>query len=272
MKKRLLFTITAILMVFAVMLTGCATTSGTPQATAAPSTVPQEVLRVGVDNSYPPMEYVDESGSTIGFDIDMANAIAQKLNMKIELVPTAWDAIFTALNAKKFDCIISSLSITDERKKTILYTQPYIANAQVIVVPANDTSITKTSDLLDKRVGVQLGTTAEEAGTKFTKTTPFKSFDKFDQVIQPFSEMKTGRIDAIIVDEVVARYYVTKDSASFKLSGVRLDPEPIGIGFRQDETVLQSKIDATLTAMKADGSLGEISKKWFGEDITKDVK
>ena len=298
MNKKVLFTITAIIMVFAMVMTGCtpvankpanstatiapgATTAPTVEVTADPNATPFEAptipptsqgkLTVGVDDSYPPMEFQDETGNRIGFDIDLANEIGKRLNMQVDFVSTSWGAIFTALEAKKFDCIISSLSITEKRKQSILFTQPYIANAQVIVVPNGNTSITKPEDLAGKRVGVQIGTTAEAAATEFQKTITFASIDPYETVIETFAEMKTGRLDAIIVDEVVARYYVTKDPSSYMLSGVKLAPEPIGIGFRLDETVLRDKVDLTITAMKADGTLGAISTKWFGDDITKNL-
>ncbi|MEI6602520.1 MAG: ABC transporter substrate-binding protein [Clostridia bacterium] len=262
MKRRILLTVVALVLAIGMLLTGCA--AQTPTGTA------MTVLRVGIDNTYPPMEFTDDSGNTVGFDIDLANAIAAKLNVKVEYVPTAWKSIFTGLDTNKYDCIISSLSITDERKKTILFSQPYISNAQVVVVPPSNTTITTPENLKDKIVGVQIGTTAEAAGTTFQKTIPFE-MKTYDQVIQPFAELKTGRIDAIIVDEVVARYYINKESASYKLSGIKLPPEPIGIGFKLSDTALQAKVEKIITDMKADGSLGTISKKWFGVDITNNL-
>ena len=190
----------------------------------------------------------------------------------VEFVPTVWDAIFTALNANKFDCIISSLSITDERKKTILFSQPYIANAQVIVVPTSNTTIKLPADLAGKKVGVQSGTTAEESGKKFNKTTPFAEFKTYPSVISPFEDMKTNRLDAIIVDGVVALDYVNKYPNDYKFSGIKLDPEPIGVGFRIADTALQAKIDPIITAMKNDGTLVAFSQKWFKDDFITSVK
>lgn len=231
-----------------------------------------KILKIGVDDSYPPMEYKDESGNTVGFDIDLGKEIAKRLDMKIEYVSTAWDGIFTALEAEKFDTIISSLSITDERKKNISFTRAYIANAQVIVVSPSNTSIKSEKDLKGKIVGVQINTTAEEACKKFMKDTPFKELKTYDQIIQPFSDLKTGRLDAVVADEVVARDYVSKDKANYMVAGGRLTNEPIGIGFKKTNTALRDKVDKVLEEMGKDGTLKSISMKWFGEDLTSNIK
>lgn len=233
-----------------------------------------KVLRVGIDNTYPPMEYKDDSGSNVGFDIELANAIGDKLGKKIEFVPTAWSAIFTALNTDKFDCIISSLSITDERKKTIAFTRPYISNSQVIVVKADNTTIGSEKDLKDKIVGVQLGTTSEDSCKEFTKTTPFKDFKKYDGMTEVLSELKIGRIDAVVTDLVVAKYFVAKDtSKSYKIVNTTLPSEPIGVGTNKSNNAkLAEDIDKILADLMADGTLKKISEKWFGEDMTSNIK
>jgi len=231
-------------------------------------TVVKTVLKVGLDCSYPPMEYINEKGQYVGFDIDLAKAIGAKLKMKIQFVDTSWDAIFTALLAKKFDCIISSLTITEERKKHMLFTQEYIHNSLVIVVKPGNTSIKTTKDLKGKRVGVQRYTTAEEAANKINATSPFKILKTYDQMPEVFAALKNDKIDAIINDVIIAGYYVKKDSTSYKFSGVSFNPEPQGIAFRKEDSSLQKKVDAVITKMRADGSLAKLSIKWFGIDIT----
>lgn len=233
-----------------------------------------KVLRVGIDNTYPPMEYKDESGKNVGFDIELANAIAEKLGVKVEFVPTGWAAIFTALSTDKFDCIISSLSITDDRKKTIEFTRPYISNSQVIVVKADNTTIGSEKDLKDKVVGVQLGTTSEESCKEFTKTTPFKDFKKYDGMTEVLSDLKIGRVEAVVTDLVVAKYFVAMDkSKSYKIVNTTLPSEPIGVGTNKEvNKELASKIDKVIEGMMADGSLKKISEKWFGEDMTSNIK
>ncbi len=255
--KSLLLTL-VVLTVLMAALTGC-------------SGAKSDVFRVGVDDVYPPMEFKDDAGKIVGFDVELATEIAKKMGKKVEFVSTAWDGIFTSLDSKKFDCIISSVSINEERQQKYIFTNPYIANAQVIVVGKNNTSITSEKDLKGKKVGVQTGTTADESAEKFVKETPFE-IKKYDQIIQPFADMKVGRIDAIIVDEVVGKYYAAQDKQSFKVTGGRLTNEPIGVCLRKSDTELRDKVQKAIDDLKADGTMKKLSEKWFGEDLTSNVK
>jgi len=257
--KRSLICISAML-VMAFAVTACGSASGG-----------QKVFKVGVDDTYPPMEYKDEKNVTVGFDIDVATEIAKKLDMKVEFVSNDWAGIFLALESNKFDAIISSVSRNDERMETYSMSTPYIANAQVIVVPADNTTILEPKDLLDKNVGVQIGTTADESCAEYLKTTKF-TLKQYDQVIQPFSDMKAGRLDAIIVDEVVAIYYVKKDPKSYKISSARLTNEPIGMCFAKANTELRDKAQKALDELFADGTMKKLSEKWFEKDLTGNVK
>ena len=227
-------------------------------------------LRVGVDNTYPPMEYTNDKNETIGFDIDLTNEIAKKLNMKLELIPNAWDGIFLALDTDKFDCIISSVSLKADRLENYEFTKPYIANAQVIVVGAGTDSIKETKDLAGKKVGVQLNTTADESTAKYLEEVKFE-ITKYDQIIQCFSDLKAGRLDAVVVDEVVARYYVAQDKDSYKVTSAKLTNEPIGVCFKKGNTALRDKVQKAIDELKAAGTLKTLSEKWFGEDITSNI-
>jgi polar amino acid transport system substrate-binding protein len=229
-----------------------------------------KVLKIGVDDSYPPMEYKDDKNNTVGFDMDLASEIAKKLGMKVELVSTAWDGIFQALNTDKFDCIISSVSLTEERLSNFAFTRPYIANAQVIVVPPANSTIKDGKDLAGKKVGVQVSTTAHDSAKKLLENIKF-TLNTYDQVIQPFQDLKTGRIEAVIVDEVVARYYVTQDKASYKVSSGKLTNEPIAVCFKKDNTALRDKVDKVIEGFQKDGTLKKISEKWFSEDLTGNI-
>jgi ABC-type amino acid transport substrate-binding protein len=130
--------------------------------------------------------------------------------------------------------------------------------------------IEKPEDLAGKKVGVQVGTTADESAEKFLQTTKFDVI-KYDQIIQPFSDLKTGRLDAIIVDEVVARYYVTTDPKSYAVTGARLTNEPIGICIKKENAAFRDKIDDVIVELRKEGKLKELSEKWFGEDLTANV-
>jgi len=257
--KKYLGTLGVVLIAMTVALTGCGK-GGTKS----------DVLRVGLDNVTPPMEFTDDKGETIGFDIDLANAIGEKLGKKVEIIPTAWDGIFMALKANKFDCIISDVSITEERLKEFAFSKPYINNSQSIVTAANST-ITSPEDLKDKKVGVVPNSTGEEAANKLVEKIPFE-IKKYDQTIQFFSDLKIGRIDALVTDIVTARYYVNTDKESYKVAVGDLNNEPLGICFKKDNTQLRDEVQKAIDALKEDGTLKSISEKWCGEDLVTNIK
>lgn len=245
------------------MLTSVLTSCTTKKATT---------LKIGVDDSYPPMEYKDDKSTTIGFDVDLAKEIGKRMNMEVEFVSTAWDGIFQALKTDKFDCIISSVSMTEDRVAEYTFTKAYIANSQMIVVKPSDNSILKPEDLAGKNVGFQVSTTADESAKKLeAKGIKFGSSKAYDQIIQPFSDMKAGRIDAIIVDEVVGQYYIGQDQANFKAASAKLTNEPIGVCMKKGNTELQAKIQTAIDAMIADGTMKTISMKWFKTDLTSNI-
>ena len=163
-------------------------------------------LLVGIDDTYPPMEYVNENGELVGFDIDFANALAKEMGVDIEFVSTGWDGIFANLAAKQYDCIISSVSMTTERMETMAFSTPYLSNGQVIMAtPALADSVT-TSEALDGLiVGVQAETTADIAAVKLLDegTVSFDLKD-FDDMTVCLAAMEAGQIDCIVADYAVA--------------------------------------------------------------------
>jgi len=240
--------------------------------TSCSETIDSKYLKIGVDDSYPPMEYKDEKSNTIGFDIDVAKEIARRLGKEPQFVTTAWDGIFSALNTNKFDCIISSVSMTAKRLDGFTFTTPYIANSQMIVVKPDDNSITKPEDLAGKKVGCQVSTTSNESATKLKeKGIKFAELKTYDQVIQPFADMKAGRIDVIIVDKVVGQYYIERDKANFKFASTKLTNEPIGVCLKKGNKILANKIQKAMDDMRTDGTMKQISLQWFNADLTSNI-
>jgi len=218
------------------------------------------------------MEYSDGKGNTIGFDIDMAKEIGKRLELKVELIPTAWKGIFSALDSRKYDCVISSISMTADRVKHYTFSKAYVANSQMIVVRPGDSSITKPEDLKGKRVGCQLETTANVSADKLqAKGTRFKELKTYDEINMPFADLKAGRIDAIIVDEVVGQYYIVKDKANYMAAAVKLTNEPIGVCFKLSNTALRDKVQKAIDDMVADGTMKKLSIQWFGLDLTSNI-
>ena len=224
-------------------------------------------LTIGIDDAFPPMEFRNEKNELVGFDIDASRELGKRLGITIEHIPTVWDTVILSLKSKKFDIVWSGMSITAEREKEIAFTKPYIMEKQVVVVKAGNKKITGLKDLGgDTIVGVQLGSTSEEALAKLNKK--FKEIKKYDKNTDAFMDLKIGRIDALAVDELVGRYYLSQKPGEYSVLKDELLSEPIGIGIRKEDGALKDMIQKTLDEMFKDGTMKKISIKWFGDDIT----
>jgi polar amino acid transport system substrate-binding protein len=220
---------------------------------------------VGLDDSYPPMEYRDDKNALVGFDINFGTAIGKKLGVDIQWVPTAWDGIIPSLQSSKFDMILSSLSVTDERKKTIGFSEPYITGGPVIITLKGNDSVKTGNDMVGKVIGCQLGSTGEEAAKAITGIKELKKYDKITEALQ---DLAAKRTEAVVADDQVGRYYIGLDPNKFMIAG-KMNDEPFGIGFRKDDTALISAVQKAIDELKADGTLSQISLKWFKTDYYK---
>jgi len=224
-------------------------------------------LVIGIDDAFPPMEFRNEKNELVGFDIDASKELARRLGITVRHQPTAWKGVIMSLKTGKFDIIWSGMSITAEREKEIAFTKPYIMEKQIVIVKAGNQKITGLMDLGPATtMGVQLGSTSEEALAKLGRK--FKEIKKYDTNTSAFMDLKIGRIDALAVDELVGRYYLSQKPGEFKVLSEELLSEPIGIGLRKEDAALKDKIQSTLDAMFKDGTMKKISIKWFGDDIT----
>ena len=240
---------------------------------SAPKTMTPGTLTIGVDTTYPPMEFVKTTGSGYqGFDVDLSTAIGKKLGMKINLISINWSGIFNALDSKKFDCIISSVSITPERLKNKIFSKPYLKNAQVILTRKGDNSVKKLTDLKGANIGCQAGTTAEDSLNTLAKHDKY-TFNKttYDAMTDCLLALKTKRINVVVCDEVVGDYFVKDQSKVYQKVGPTLTNEPIGVCFRKDSAALRDKVQSALNALVKDGTLKKLSVKWFGLDLTKNI-
>lgn len=252
------------------LITAALIWAGVPAAAASDGSLDRVkaagVLKIGVDDAFPPMEYRNEKGEIIGFDVDLAKEIGRRIGVAIEWVPTAWDGVILALQSGKFDIILSSMTITEERAKKVDFSPPYIYGAQIIAVREQDKSINSVADLAGKVVGTQLGSTGEEAARKLKGIKDLKLYGQFTDA---FTDLGIGRIQALVVDEFVGRYYVTKRPGVYRVLSERLSEEAVGIAFRKEDKALRDAVCAAIEAIKADGTYAAISKKWFGVDVSK---
>ncbi|NPV25998.1 MAG: basic amino acid ABC transporter substrate-binding protein [Firmicutes bacterium] len=228
-----------------------------------PAKQPSKKLVVGTDATYPPMEFHEKTGDKdviVGFDIDFATALAKEMGMEVEFKDTAWDGIIPALQGGKFDMIVSSMTITDERKKTVNFSDPYFEAGQIIAVRPDNTTITKLEDLAGKRIGVQIGTTGDEMATKETKG----KVQRFNTISDAFMALEQGRVDAVLNDKQVAEYYIKK-GAKVKTVGPLYSKEYYGIAIKKENTELLKQVNDALKKLKDSGKYQEIYNKWFGK-------
>ena len=250
----------------AALLTGC----GGEQKKADTKTaeLPKKIV-VGLDDNFPPMGFKDKDGKLVGFDIDMATEAGKRLGIPVEFKSIDWSSKEAELKTKKVDALWNGLTITEERKKNILYSNPYMNNEQIIVVKA-DSPIKALGDLKDKVVGTQEGSSSVDAIEKnkdFKKS--LNSVKLYGDFVAAFLDLEVGRIDAMVVDSVVGRYYMVQKPGQFKDLSQGIDSELFGVGMRLEDKALKAKLDETLATMKKDGTSAKISQKWFGKDVTK---
>jgi polar amino acid transport system substrate-binding protein len=235
-------------------------------------TIESGTLTVGMEIGYPPMEYFDIDGVTpIGFDIQLGNALADKLGLKFKHVDTAWDGIFAGVNTGKYDVIISSVTITEERLKVFNFSSPYIQNAQAIVA-AKGSSIKAQGleDLAGLKVAYQAETNSDdimtelgEGGLKFTPL-------EYDKVINCFDELRLGRTDVILCDSVVAYFYAAQPNNPYEIIWEGMGDE-LGICMKKGNDALTAAVQDALDQLYADGTIQRISQSIFGRDLVSSV-
>lgn len=224
---------------------------------------------LGLDDSFPPMGFRDENNDIVGFDIDVAKVVAEKLGVEFVAQPISWDAKEMELNAKNIDCIWNGMSITPERQESMAMTFPYLNNQMIFYVKA-DSGIATVEDLAGKTVAVQNGSYAEELlnGDYADLAATMAGVLGYDEYLTALMDLQTGGCDAVLVDLVVGEYKVSGMGATDLVAGPALADDNYGIGFRKEDAALRDKVQELLIEMKNDGTLSEICKKWFTDDIT----
>ena len=264
--RSLLAALTAALMILS--LFGCeASTDGESEKDPSLKKILDKgELIVGLDDEYPPMGYVDENGEIVGFDIDIARATCERLGVKLVLKSIVWDEKENLLNSGEIDCIWSAMSVTPARSASMNLSEPYLKNDLIFVV-AGDSNIASLKDVKGKIVGVQAGSTTQEeirASDLYTSI----SVATYDSNIELLEDLHNGKVDVALVDSLTAYFFIKSRSESFFVLPDYLSEEKCAIGFRKNDSALRDRVQQILGEMKADGTLGEISTKWFGSDIT----
>lgn len=232
---------------------------------------------LGMDDAFPPMGYTDTTtGEIIGFDVDVATEVFSRLGVELKLQPIEWSTKEMELDGGNVDLLWNGYSYTEERAEKQTLSDAYMKNNQVILVK-EDSSYQSLADLAGKSLGVQSDSSAESA-LESEEATEFREslgeIVPIDDYSKAILEIQNGLIEAIAIDEVVARFYLTNDPGAYRIlekedgTVESLAVEDYVIGFRKGDQALCDKVNETLKEMKADGTLAEISEKWFGEDVT----
>jgi len=270
MKKTLSLLAAALLA--AVLISACSKkeeAKPAPAAAVAPAPAPAPTIVVGLDDNFPPMGFRDEKNALVGFDIDLANEAGKRLGVAVTFKPIDWNAKEAELSGKRVDVLWNGLTITEERKAKILFTKPYLENRQIVIVLEKSPVKTK-ANLKGKVVGVQDGSSAIDAVQKDAATAKsIKELKKFGDNVTALMDLSAGRLDALVVDEVVGRYYTAKKPGEYRVLEENFGTEDYGVGTRKEDTELMAKLEKAMDEMKADGSAATISTKWFGKDIIK---
>lgn len=236
----------------------------TTSAASAPAPAPAKVYVVGTDAAYAPFESQNDKGEIVGFDIDVVKAAAQKAGIEVKFVNTPWEGIFNALNQGDRDMLVSSITITEERKQTMDFSQPYFDAQQLIAVKQNS-KVAKFADLKKLKVGVQTGTTGDEAVTKLQgkNSTNIKRFESTPLALK---ELESGGVDAVVADNgVVVHYVANNPGQKFKtVSDKTFAPEQYGVAVKKGNKELLDKINKGLADIKGDGTYDKIYAQYFG--------
>ncbi|MDU4971295.1 MAG: amino acid ABC transporter substrate-binding protein [Hungatella hathewayi] len=253
--------------------TAAETAADTDTDTKAPETEASEAgaaggtFTVGFDQEFPPMGYVGDDGEYTGFDLEVAEEVAKRLGMEFVPQPVDWAAKDMELESGNIDCIWNGFTMTG-REDDYTWTEAYMANQQVFVVTA-ESGIKTLADLAGKVVEVQAESSAEAALKDDPNLTgTFGTLQSTPDYNTAFMDLQMGAVDAIAMDEVVARFQIEQRQVDFIVLDETLAAENYAVGFKKGNDALKDQVQAQLEALAADGTLAKISEKWFDKDIT----
>ncbi len=247
-----------------------------PKATTAPTAAPTapsaglpdlkaRALKVGSDTTYPPFEFVDKkTNAIIGYDVDLVDEACKLINCKATFVTTGFDTIFVALSQKQFDMVASGVTITEERKKTVDFSDSYLHYDEVLLVRADDSRISSADDLKSGKyiVGVQTGTSNEETAKTLVPDEK-KQLKRFDDFSQAIAALIGKDVDVVEIDKPAADGFMAQNAGKLKVTGKGLVSNDLALAFQKGDKVLIDAFNAALKTLKSNGTLDKLYKKWF---------
>ena len=264
MKK---FLMTAGLLV-SMLFTGCG--GGDTGAQNNGGNAPAEKIVIGLDDEYAPMGFKDENNQIVGFDVDLAKEAAKRLGTEVEFKAIDWSSKEAELKSGRIQVLWNGLDITPERQENMLFSDPYMDNRQIIFVRAGeDQGIAAEADLAGKAVGTQSGSTAEtyiNSNPDFQNS--FAEFKTYGDYVSAFMDLENGRLEVVVCDEIVGRYYMSKHPDKLQALDITVGPvTQFGIAFDKENTALRDKVQKAFDEIVADGTATKISEEWFGADL-----
>lgn len=270
-KKFLLLAAVLVLAVSALSLTGCGGGSDSGDSSEDTSWTYVEdkgELVVGLDDTFAPMGFRDEDGNLVGFDIDLATAVGENLGISVKFQPINWDSKYMELESKNVDCIWNGMSITSETKEKMTLSNKYLDNKIIIMALDKNVKVEKAEDLANYNIATQVDSSAlkmlteNEAYDSYKDNiTEYKSYD------QAFMDMQTGRMDCVVVDQVLGEYKNSKSKEKMTVCDFSFGGDFYAVGFRKGDEALAAKINDAIKATIDSGEAEKISKKWFGRNI-----
>lgn len=270
MKWKKLVALASAAVLSAALFTGCGGQQQAATSSSGSGSGAGDKIVVGLDDNFPPMGFKDENNEIVGFDIDLAKEATKRLGRDVEFKAIDWSSKEAELKSGRVNVLWNGLDITDKRKENMLFSDPYMDNRQIIFVKKGATGITDEQSLAGKTVGTQSASTAEEYidGSDFFKN-KVKEVKKYSDFVSAFMDLENGRVDAVIGDEIVGRYYMSKHPDTIDAVDVAVGPvSQFGIAFAKDNQKLRDDVQKVLDEMVKDGTVAKISEKWFGKDIT----
>ncbi|HOV94596.1 MAG TPA: basic amino acid ABC transporter substrate-binding protein [Spirochaetales bacterium] len=234
---------------------------GVVTAVTSCASKPKKVV-VATDATWPPMEYVDENKNIVGFDIDLINEVAKAGNFQVEIKNTAWDGIFAGLAAGDYQVVASSVTITDERKQTMDFSEPYVNAGQVLVVRKDITGVTTLADMVGKNVGAQIGTTGAIEIGKVSGV----NLKTYDEVGLAFQDLVNGNIDGVVADSPIAANFALQNATykeALMIVGQPFTDEYLGFAVKKGDTATLKLLNDGLAKVKSSGKLDELVAKWL---------
>lgn len=264
------------LLSFLLILAGCASGGkDKPQKDNWNDFENQKTIVIGFDNTFVPMGFQDKSGKNIGFDIDLANEVFKKYNIKVQWQAINWDLKETELKNGNIDLIWNGYSKTSEREKTVLFSDEYMINEQVIVTKKSKNIVNK-DQLKDKVLGAQTGSSGYDSFNsnpeilkRIVKNNDATQYESFNEAL---IDLENDRIDALLIDRVYANYYLKQQNKlqDYNIINAGFEGDSFAVGARKADTTLVKKVNEAFKELYKEGKFQEISNKWFGEDVATD--